>query len=55
MSRFDGIEVCVIVDELLELETENKRLRKCLENILMEPSCIAVGEFHTDIKQALKD
>jgi len=27
-NRFDGVEDCVIVEELLELEAENKRLKE---------------------------
>lgn len=33
-NRFDGVEPCVIVEELLELEIKNKQLKKELEKLL---------------------
>ena len=50
-NRFDGIESCVIVEELLELETKNERLKDVLFFITND----VFPRILTKTEQALKE
>ena len=56
-NRFDGVESCVIVEELLELEAKNKQLKKrfdCLAELVILRNPETWECYLEDIKQALK-